>query len=93
MMKKITVEDFMKQVGNSHVDVEPNKCRGLAMQIANASISFDDEGELTFYYGCNASLTIKTYSIDNIEPVNEECYFIALSDGMTFTVSKTPEIK
>ena len=93
-MMNITVEDFMKQVGNSHVDIEPNKCRGLAMQIANASVSFDnEEGELTFYYGCNASLTIKTYSIDSIEPVNEECYFIVLSDGMAFTVSKTPEIK
>ena len=92
-MMNTTVEDFMKQVRNSSVDVEPNEYDGVAMQMDIASVSFDDEeGELTFH-SRNASLTIKTDSIESIEPINEECYFITLSDGMAFTVSKTPEIK
>ena len=93
----ITVEEFMKQVGNSHVDVEPNVYGGAAMAINNATVSLDDENEeLVFYYGCNASLTLKTDNIDNIDNIssmNEECYFITLDDGLTFNVTKTPEIK
>lgn len=91
----ITVEEFMKQVGNSHLDIEPSVYGGAAMQISNASVSYDDEEEeLTFYYGCNASLTLKTYCIDSITPVNDECYFITLEENeMRFTVTKTPEIK
>lgn len=93
MMKRITVEEFAKQVRNSPVDVEPNEYDGVAIQMAIASVSFDDEeGELTFY-SRNVSMTIKTDDIDSIEPINEECYFITLSGGMTLTVSKTPEIK
>lgn len=69
----ITVEEFMKQIGSSHVDIEPSVYGGAAMQISNASVSYDDEEEeLTFYYGCNASLTLKTYCIDSITPVNDE---------------------
>ena len=41
----ITVEEFMKQIGNSHVDVEPSVYAGAAMQISNASVSYDDEEE------------------------------------------------
>ena len=93
----ITVEEFMKQVGNSHVDVEPSVYGGAAMAINNATVSLDDENEeLVFYYGCNASLTLKTDNIDNIDNIssmNEECYFITLDDGLTFNVTKTPEIK
>lgn len=63
----ITVEKFMKQIGNSHVDVEPSVYAGAAMQISNASVSYDDEEEeLTFYYGCNAPLTLKTDNIEHI---------------------------
>lgn len=93
----ITVEEFMKQVGNSHVDIEPSVYGGAAMAINNATVSLDDENEeLVFYYGCNASLTLKTDNIDNIDNIssmNEECYFITLDDGMTFNITKTPEIK
>lgn len=93
----ITVEEFMKQVGNSHVDVKPSVYGGAAMAINNATVSLDDENEeLVFYYGYNASLTLKTDSIDNIDNIssmNEECYFITLDDGLTFNVTKTPEIK
>lgn len=93
----ITVEEFMKQVGNSHLDVEPSVYGGAAMAINNATVSLDDENEeLVFYYGCNASLTLKTDNIDNIDNIssmNEECYFITLDDGLTFNVTKTPEIK
>ena len=91
----ITVEEFMKQIGSSHVDIEPSVYGGAAMQISNASVSYDDEEEeLTFYYGCNASSTLKTYCIDSITPVNDECYFITLEENeMRFTVTKTPEIK
>ena len=93
-MMNITVEEFMKQVGNSHVDIEPNTYGGAAMAINNATVSLDDENEeLVFYYGCNASLTLKTDSIENILPMNEECYLITLDDGLTFNVTKTPEIK
>ena len=93
----ITVEEFMKQVGNSHVDIESSVYGGAAMAINNATVSLDDENEeLVFYYGCNASLTLKTGNIDNIDNIssmNEECYFITLDDGMTFNITKTPEIK
>lgn len=91
----ITVEEFMKQVGNSHIDVEPSTYGGAAMALNNATVSLDDENEeLVFYYGCNASLTLKTYCIDSIVPINDECYFITLEENeMRFTVSKTPEIK
>ena len=93
----ITVEEFMKQVGNSHLDIEPSVYGGAAMALNNATVSLDDENEeLVFYYGCNASLTLKTDNIDNIDNIssmNEECYFITLDDGMTFNVTKTPEIK
>ena len=94
-MTNITIEEFMKQVGNSHLDIEPNTYSGAAMTLSNATVSHDDENEeLVFYYGCNASLTLKTYCIDSIVPVNPECYFITLEEGeMRFTVSKTPEIK
>lgn len=58
----ITVEEFMKQIGNSHVDVEPSVYGGAAMQISNASVSYDDEEEeLTFYYG----LVKDVYSLEN----------------------------
>ncbi len=33
----ITVEEFMKQVGNSHLDIEPSVYGGAAMQISNAT--------------------------------------------------------
>ena len=92
----ITVEEFMKQIGSSHVDIEPSVYGGAAMQISNASVSYDDdeEEELTFYYGCNASLTLKTYCIDSITLVNDQCYFITLEESeMRFTVTMTPEIK
>lgn len=99
----ITVEEFMKQVGNSHVDVEPNIYGGAAMQISNASVSYnDEEGELTFYYGCNASLTLKTDNIEhivfanNVDDANhvEKCYLISLhEDALMFMVTMTPEIK
>lgn len=32
----ITVEEFMKQIGSSHVDIEPSVYGGAAMQISNA---------------------------------------------------------
>lgn len=96
-MTNITVEEFMKQVGNSHLDIEPSAYGGAAMALNNATVSLDDENEeLVFYYGCNASLTLKTDNIDNIDNIssmNEECYFITLDDGMTFNITKTPEIK
>ena len=41
----ITVEEFMKQIGSSHVDIEPSVYGGAAMQISNASVSYDDEEE------------------------------------------------
>ena len=44
-MNNITVEEFMKQVGNSHLDIEPSVYGGAAMQISNASVSYDDEEE------------------------------------------------
>lgn len=34
----ITVEEFMKQIGSSHVDIEPSVYGGAAMQISNASL-------------------------------------------------------
>ena len=99
----ISQSRIMKQVGNSHVDIEPNVYGGAAMQISNASVSYDDEEEeLTFYYGCNASLTLKTDNIEHIGSVTnvdntghvEEYYRILLhDDGLAFTVTKTPEIK
>ena len=91
----ITIEEFMKQVGNSHLDIEPSVYGGAAMVLNNATVSLDDENEeLVFYYGCNASLTLKTYCIDSIVPVNDECYFFTLEENeMRFTVTKTPEIK
>lgn len=90
----ITVEEFMKQVGNSHIDIEPSVYGGAAMALNNATVSLDDENEeLVFYYGCNASLTLKTDNIDNISSMNEECYFITLDDGLVFVITKTPEIK
>lgn len=91
----ITVKEFMKQIGDSHVDIEPSVYGGVAMALNNATVSLDDENEeLVFYYGCNASLTFKTYCIDSIISVNSECYFITLEDGeMRFTVTKTLEIK
>lgn len=58
----ITVEEFMKQIGNSHVDVELSVYGGAAMQISNAGVSYDDEEEeLTFYYG----LVKDVYSLEN----------------------------
>lgn len=90
----ITVEEFVEQVGESHVDVEPSVYSGAVMALNNATVSLDDENEeLVFYYGCNASLTLKTNNIDNISSVNDECYIITLEDGLTFNVTKTPEIK
>lgn len=35
----ITVEEFMKQVGNSHLDIEPSVYGGAAMQISNANVT------------------------------------------------------
>ena len=99
----ITVEDFMNQIGSSLVDVEPNIYGGAAMQISNASVSYnDEEEELTFYYGCNASLTLKTDNIEhivfanNVDDANhvEKCYLISLhEDALMFMVTMTPEIK
>ena len=93
----ITVEEFMKRIGNSHLDIEPSVYGGAAMQISNASVSYDDEEEeLTFYYGCNASLTLKTDNIEHIVFANhvEKCYLISLhEDALMFMVTMTPEIK
>lgn len=46
----ITVEEFMKQVGNSHVDVEPSVYSRAAMELSNATVSHDKNKELVFYY-------------------------------------------
>lgn len=39
----ITVEEFMKQIGNSHVDVEPSVYSRAAMELSNAIVSHDDK--------------------------------------------------
>ena len=90
----ITVEEFMKQIGNSHGDVEPSVYSRAAMELSNATVSHDDKNkELVFYYGCNASLIFETDNIYNISSMNEESYVITLDDGLAFNVTKTPEIK
>ena len=46
----ITVEEFMKQIGNSHVDVEPSVYSRASMELSNATVSHDDKNkELVFY--------------------------------------------
>lgn len=49
-MTNITVEEFMKQVGNSHLDIEPSAYGGAAMALNNATVSLDDENEELVFY-------------------------------------------
>lgn len=92
-MMTITIQEFLNQIGESHVKVTPSKYCGDVMTIllSDTSVKYNEK-EIIFYWGARPSMTLKTDGIDNIATKDEKCYLITLiNDDMIFTVNKISE--
>lgn len=88
MMKEITVKEFVQEVKDMVVTVMPEEFEGVMPALPEARASYNEENqELVFYVGSNASMLVRAGDIKIIHKDEHEYHF-ALNNDVTFSVSE-----
>ena len=97
MMREVTVQELAQEVKDMAMEVVPEEFEGFMIEMSKAHVRYDEEdAELIFYtgdynHGGNASMAIKIRTIESIHK-DKGTYYFTLDDGMTLSVTETPEL-